>query len=257
MKRIACVIAAVTFAASFNAYAEENHHAHSGHQVSHWGYEGEAGPEHWGELKSDFATCRSGIRQSPVDLKKPIKAELAPLAMHYKAVPLQVSNNGHTIQVNQKGAGTLTFRGQNYQLLQFHFHTPSEHQVQGQARAMEAHFVHKSDSGQLAVVGVMINAGKENAALKSVWDSMPKEAKNVDVQGAMINAADILPADKSYEHYIGSLTTPPCSEGVRWIVLNEPIEMSQAQIDSFKSIFSHNARPVQPMNARFLLENSM
>jgi carbonic anhydrase len=180
---------------------------------------------------------------------------MVPLEMHYNAVPLKVSNNGHTIQVDQKGAGSLMFQGQEYRLLQFHFHTPSQHKVEGETRMMEAHFVHKSDQGQLAVVGVMINAGKENAALKSVWDSMPKQAKDVDVQGAMINASDILPADKSYEHYIGSLTTPPCSEGVRWIVLNEPIEMSQAQIDSLKSIFSQNARPVQPMHDRFLLNS--
>ena len=256
MKRITCAAAAVILAASLNVHAEENLHAHEGHPASHWGYEGEAGPEHWSDMKADFATCRSGIKQSPVDLRESIKAEMAPLEMHYQAVPLKVANNGHTIQVDQKNGGTLAFQGQEYRLLQFHFHTPSEHKVEGEARAMEAHFVHKSDQGQLAVVGVMINAGKENVALKAVWDSMPKGAGDVEVQGAMINAVDILPADKTYEHYIGSLTTPPCSEGVRWIVLNEPIEMSQSQIDSFKSIFSHNARPVQPMHDRFLLNSA-
>lgn len=250
MKRISCAVFAAVFALSFNAYASEAH-------AKHWGYEGEEGPEHWSEMSEDFATCKTGIKQSPVDLRESVKAELVPLEFNYKAVPLKVLNNGHTIQVDQTGAGALKFQGQEYQLLQFHFHTPSEHKVEGQAHAMEAHFVHKNDQGQLAVVGVIINPGKENAALKAVWDSMPKQAKEAEVAGAAISASDILPPGKNYQHYIGSLTTPPCSEGVRWIVLNEPIEMSQAQIDAFKAIFPHNARPVQPMQDRFLLKGGM
>jgi len=246
MKRISSVVLAAAFAVSFNAFASEGH-------AKHWGYEGEEGPENWGEMKEEYSACKAGIRQSPVDLMAPIKAELAPLEIDYQAVPLKVANNGHAIQVDQKGAGTLKFQGREYQLLQFHFHTPSEHKIDGKAREMEAHFVHKSEQGQLAVIGVMINAGKENAALKKVWDNMPHDVTEVGVEGASINAADILPAGKHYQHYIGSLTTPPCSEGVRWIVLNDPIEMSRAQIDAFKAIISHNARPVQPMHERFLL----
>lgn len=244
MKRISFAVMGAALAVAMNVQASEGH--------AHWGYEGEGAPEHWAELSGDFATCKSGTMQSPVDLDGSIRAELVPLEMKYRAVPLKVLNNGHTIQVDQKDAGSMTFRGQEYQLVQFHFHTPSEHTVSGQPRQMEAHFVHKDAQGRLAVVGVMINPGKENAALKAVWDHMPKESGEATAD-LPINAADILPAERGYRHYIGSLTTPPCSEGVRWIVLNEPIEMSQAQIDAFKGIFDRNARPVQPMHDRFLL----
>jgi len=248
MKRVSYIALVAAFAVAFNAYASEGH-------AKHWSYEGQEGPEHWGELSGDFAACKSGVKQSPVDLKEQVKAELMPLEFNYKTIPLKVLNNGHTFQVDEKGGGTLKFQGQEYQLVQFHFHTPSEHMMEGQAHEMEVHFVHKNDQGQLAVVGVMINPGKENAALKAAWDNMPKDAKDVEVSGAAINAGDIMPSGRNYQHYIGSLTTPPCSEGVRWIVLNEPIEMSQEQIDAFKAVFHHNARPVQPMHDRFLLNS--
>lgn len=251
MKWESFVLGVAIVALSCNAYSEEN----KVHHGAHWGYEGETGPEHWADLSRDFVTCKTGIKQSPIDLRGSVKARLLPLEFNYEAVPLKVSNNGHTIQVDQKGAGSLKFQGQEYQLLQFHFHAPSEHHVAGKAHEMEAHFVHKSDQGQLAVVGVMIKPGKENAALKAAWHGMPKEVNEVEVAGAVINAADVLPANKNFRHYIGSLTTPPCSEGVRWIVMNEPIEMSRAQIDAFKSVISHNARPVQALEDRFLLDN--
>ena len=238
-------------ALSFNSYAEENNMHHGGH----WSYEGETGPEHWAELSQDFVACKTGIKQSPIDMRESLKAQLSPLEFNYRGVPLRISNNGHTIQIDQKGAGSLKFQGQEYQLLQFHFHTPSEHHVAGESREMEVHFVHMNDQGQLAVVGVLIKPGKENRVLKAVWDGMPKEIGETGVKGALINAGDVLPAAKHYHHYIGSLTTPPCSEGVRWIVMNESIELSQAQIEAFKTVFPHNARPVQALEDRFLLDS--
>ena len=238
-------------ALSFNSYAEENNMHHGGH----WSYEGETGPEHWAELSQDFVACKTGIKQSPIDMRESLKAQLSPLEFNYRGVPLRISNNGHTIQIDQKGAGSLKFQGQEYQLLQFHFHTPSEHHVAGESREMEVHFVHMNDRGQLAVVGVLIKPGKENRVLKAVWDGMPKEIGETGVKGALINAGDVLPAAKHYHHYIGSLTTPPCSEGVRWIVMNESIELSQAQIEAFKTVFPHNARPVQALEDRFLLDS--
>lgn len=251
MKWGSLALGVAILALSFNGRSEES----QGHHGAHWGYDGEAGPEHWAELSRDFVTCKTGNKQSPIDLRESLKAQLPPLEFNYHAVPLKVSNNGHTIQVDQKGAGTLKFQGQEYQLLQFHFHTPSEHHVAGQARDMEVHFVHRNDRGQLAVVGVLIKPGKENAALKAVWDNMPKEIEDAEVEGGAINAGDILPASKHYRHYIGSLTTPPCSEGVRWIVMNEPIELSRTQIEAFKGMFPHNARPVQAIEDRFLLDS--
>jgi carbonic anhydrase len=253
MKRGSFMLGVAMLALTFNVYAEES----KAHHGAHWGYDGKSGPEYWADLSEDFVTCKAGNKQSPIDLRDSVKAELSPLAFNYRAVPLKVANNGHTIQVDQAGAGSMTFQGREYRLLQFHFHTPSEHHVAGQPREMEAHFVHKNDQGQLAVVGVMIKSGEENAALKAVWEGMPKEIKATEIKGAVINAGDILPATKHYQHYIGSLTTPPCSEGVQWIVMNEPIEMSPAQIKAFKTVFSHNARPVQAREDRFLLNSNI
>jgi len=148
MKRKSFVMGVALLALSCNAYCEEA----NAHHGAHWGYHGESGPEYWADLSQDFVTCKTGNKQSPIDLRDGVKARLAPLAFNYRAVPLKVANNGHTIQVDQNGAGSMTFQGQEYKLLQFHFHTPSEHHVAGQAHEMEAHFVHKSDQGQLAVV---------------------------------------------------------------------------------------------------------
>jgi carbonic anhydrase len=251
MKWESIALGIAVLAMSFNAYSEEN----KTHHGAHWGYADETGPEHWADLSEDYITCKIGEKQSPIDLREFVKAELPPLEFNYQTVPLKVANNGHTIQVDQKGAGRLKFQDQEYQLLQFHFHTPSEHHVAGQPRDMEAHFVHKNAQGQLAVVGVLIKSGKENEALKTVLEAMPKEVKEAKVKGAVINAGDILPRGKNYQHYIGSLTTPPCSEGVRWIVMNEPIEMSPDQIEAFKTVFPNNARPVQPLEDRFLLNS--
>ena len=253
MKQESFALGIALLALSVNAHCEENQ-AHHGAQ---WGYQGEAGPENWADLSRDFVTCKAGNKQSPIDLRDAVKARLPALEFNYRSVPLTVANNGHTIQVDQNGAGSLKFQGQHYQLLQFHFHTPSEHQIAGRTHEMEMHFVHKNDQGQLAVVGVLINRGKENTALKAVWDGMPKEIGTAEIAAAVINAGDVLPAGRHYQHYIGSLTTPPCSEGVRWIVMNDPIEMSPAQIRAFKEVFSHNARPVQAREDRFLLNSGI
>lgn len=256
MKRFSVVMLAGAIALASNAFAgEEKKEGHGHGHAPHWGYSGSEGPEFWGDLAKEFAVCKSGTKQSPVDIKGGIEAELDPLAFDYKAVPLKVLNNGHTIQVPAEGAGTLKFRDQEFKLLQFHFHAPSEHTAEGKSAPMEVHLVHKNDAGQLAVVGVFMNEGKENAALKAVFDNMPKSAQETEVKSASFNPADLLPGDKSvdFHHYIGSLTTPPCSEGVRWIVLDKDIEVSKAQIDAFKSIFPMNARPVQKAQDRFLL----
>ncbi|MEK7323351.1 MAG: carbonic anhydrase family protein [Pseudomonadota bacterium] len=259
MGRIGSLALLGALALSFNTYAAEKagHDAHDkgkGHDV-HWGYTGEASAEHWGDLKQEFALCKVGQSQSPIDIDDAIKADLNPIDFNYKAVPLKVINNGHTIQVGLEGAGTIKLHGDEYKLLQFHFHAPSEHTAQGKSYDMEVHLVHKSDKGKLAVVGVFMKPGKENAALKAVFDNMPKEAGETEVKGASLNPQDLLPKAKDYSHYIGSLTTPPCSEGVRWNVLTDTIEVSQAQIDAFKALYAMNARPVQDQHDRFLLKN--
>lgn len=223
----------------------------SGGHAPHWDYDGNDGPDHWGELDPAFETCKKGQNQSPIDISAPSESPLAPIKFDYQTIPLNIVNNGHTIQVNAPKGSTITVGDKKYELLQFHFHSPSEHKSGGKASDMEVHLVHKNQEGQLAVVGVFINKGKENPLVKTIWEHLPAKAGAEEaVKGVMINPADFLPASRTYSNYPGSLTTPPCSEGVNWIVMNKPIEVSEAQIKKFTSIVPMSARPVQPLNGR-------
>lgn len=222
---------------------------------SHWGYIGEKGPENWGTLSSDFEVCQSGKSQSPVNLESAVDADLPDLKINYKDTPLRIVNNGHTIKVNYQPGNILTLDGEPYELLQFHFHLPSEHKVEGKALPMELHLVHKSEKGALAVIGVFLKQGKPNPTLQKIWQAMPmKESREKTVSNVNINVFDLLPEDKDYYRYFGSLTTPPCSETVNWIVLKEPVEISSPQVKKFAKVFPMNARPVQQVKRRFLLE---
>ncbi len=222
---------------------------------SHWGYIGEKGPENWGTLSSDFDVCQSGISQSPVNLESAVDADLPDLKINYKDSPLRIVNNGHTIKVNYQPGSFLTLDGEPYELLQFHFHHPSEHKVEGVALPMELHLVHKSQKGALAVIGVFMKQGEVNPALQKIWQAMPmKESREKTISNVNINASDLLPEDRDYYRYFGSLTTPPCSETVNWIVLKEPVEISSPQVNKFAKVFPMNARPVQVVKRRFLLE---
>ena len=220
----------------------------------HWGY-GEAAK--WGDLSADFKECKLGKEQSPIDIstKATEKAKLAAIGFNYKAGAGEVVNNGHTIQVNLTDAGSAKLAAGDYQLLQFHFHTPSEEKVDGRNFPMVAHLVHKNAAGGLGVVGVMFKEGRENAALKSVFESMPAKEGDKSALKAKLNPADFLPADKGYYAFKGSLTTPPCSEGVAWQVMKQPVELSKAQIDAFRKLYKMNARPVQPLNGRKVQES--
>lgn len=222
---------------------------------AHWTYEGEEGPEHWGDLSADFKVCKLGVQQTPIDIRAGTRAELATVVPSFQPMPLKILNNGHTIQTNCEPGSRTTINGEAFDLLQFHFHHPSEHLLSGKAFEMELHFVHKSAAGQLAVLGIFIQPGAENAALAPVWAAMPKEAGEEQVIGTTITPADLLPADRGFFRYQGSLTTPPCSEGVLWTVFRQPIEASPAQIRQFAELFANNARPVMPLNQRFLLES--
>lgn len=223
------------------------------HEEVHWGYTGEAAPENWGELSPEFVLCAEGLGQSPIDIvdSQASAEDLPALSFNYQPIALNEINNGHTLQVNYSEGSFIEANGTRYDLLQFHFHAPSEHTLNGQNVAMEMHLVHRSAEGKLAVVGVMINPGDVNHAYDLVWDYMP--ANNGDtreVSTASINANDLLPAERSYYHYVGSLTTPPCSEGVEWYVLTTPVLLSEGQIASFKAIMNNNNRPVQALNDR-------
>ncbi len=223
-------------------------------KVTHWGYEGSEGPEHWGSLNPEYGECDGGKGQSPIDIKEIHKGNIGSINFDYRNTQLKTLNNGHTIQVNYTTDSFITIENQVYKLLQFHFHSPSENTVSGKYYDMELHLVHKSDKGQLAVVGVFIETGKHNPVIQKIWDNLPSAVNSEKaVHSVTINAADLLPKNGSYYHFAGSLTTPPCSENVNWNVLKTPIQLSQVQIDRFVSIIGPNNRPTQPLNARSVM----
>lgn len=222
----------------------------SGH-APHWTYKGKGGPEQWGDLSPDFKACKLGSGQTPIDLAAPRPGAGEPIAFDYQPAPLAVVNNGHTIQVNYAPGSTMSIGGKTYNLVQFHWHAPSEHTVDGKPFDMELHFVHKDAEGQLGVVGVLLRKGRASDALDSIWAHMPKAVNAVkQVANVTVDAEALLPLSGGYYHYSGSLTTPPCSEGVQWFVLKQSMEVSAAQIDKFVKMVGHNARPVQPLNGR-------
>jgi len=228
---------------------------YAGGTKAHWGYEGHSGPNHWAELSDQFATCGSGTRQSPIDIRKGVamKATLPNITFDYKPAALEVFNNGHTIQANYTSGSGIEIDGKHFDLLQFHFHTPSENTVEGRPYPMEMHLVHKNKQGKLAVVSVFIKRGKHNEVIQKLWDTMPDKVGDKHALSQHLTATDLLPSQRSFSHFKGSLTTPPCSEGVNWYVMDKPIELSQAQIKKFAKVIGHNARPVQSLNDRFVL----
>lgn len=266
------VMAGIVFPAA-GALAAPPHSG--GSNAIHWGYSGDAGPSHWGVLDRKYALCKSGKRQSPVDLQAAQDRELYPLRFHYNAVPLQAINNGHTLQANYFNAAKqdsvviggksdplksksvfgseLMLGDVSYKLLQFHFHTPSEHAHEGERYAMEVHLVHRNANGNLAVVGVFLKRGEHNATLQKVLDHTSNTVNEVTAAaGITVNAAALLPEDRRFYHYSGSLTTPPCSENVNWFVMKTPVEVSDQQVRRFSQLIGENARPLQDKHWRTL-----
>jgi carbonic anhydrase len=224
--------------------------------AAEFGYEGERGPEKWGDLDAASKVCSAGAQQSPIDITGAIKSQLPPLQIAWKKGADTIVNNGHTVQVSVAEGSTLTVAGEKYTLLQFHFHRPSEHLIGGKNFPMEVHFVHRNAAGGLAVVGAMMTAGKANAEFRKVVSAMPaKEGPAVKADGS-IDPGGMLPAKHSYYRYSGSLTTPPCSETVNWLLLTEPLQVAGADIEAFGKLFAGNARPVQKPNRRFILQSS-
>lgn len=221
-----------------------------------WGYEGDTGPDAWGDVS---AVCGEGASQSPVNIADAAQTSLTPIEFHYEAVPLAIFNNGHTIEVEYHEGSSIVYNEKTYNVLQFHFHQPSEHTIDGETFPMELHIVHQNPvTGGLAVVGVMLQEGETNEAYSAVFDNLPPEESEPDEATELtISAADLLPEHTdAYFTYEGSLTTPPCSEIVRWLVLAEPVTLSAEQIAAFGAIYDNNARPVQPLNTRDLFTNA-
>lgn len=223
--------------------------------AAQWSYVEETGPEHWGELDSSYSACINGNEQSPINIeasKAVTSEELGNIEIQYEPTHFSIVNNGHTIQANPKTqSNSIVVDDIEYKLAQFHFHTPSEHQFNGQNLDMELHLVHQNAKGELAVLGVMIQEGKENEALASIWDVLPETEteKDMDIKEP-VDIQALLPSNQTTFFYNGSLTTPPCTEDVKWMVYEEPIEMSKEQIQAFQEIFPDNQRPVQSLNDR-------
>ncbi|MEE4014835.1 carbonic anhydrase family protein [Roseibium sp. FZY0029] len=220
----------------------------------HWSYEGAGGPTHWGALSAKFAACESGMEQSPVDLTHAVKADPADIEFHWnKDADWTVVNNGHSIQANSDDAGYIVLDGKDYKLAQFHFHTPSEHAIDGKRFPMEVHFVNVADDGEFAVIGAMIEGGGDNTLFDAVMDAAPaKEGGSAEI--GKEDPASLLGQKDSFFRYEGSLTTPPCSQTVVWTIMKEPLKVSDAEIKKFQGIYQMNARPLQEIGRRFILE---
>ena len=224
---------------------------------SHWSYSGHTGTGHWAELDEGFKTCKLGKNQSPIDIVTKHTENVRQgesLAFAYAPGPSDVVNNGHTIQVNLPAGGAISIGGTEYKLLQLHFHAPSEEKIDGKSFPLVAHLVHRDARGELAVVAVLFKLGKENAALKPVFAQLPAREGETRKLDADFDAAQLLPPTRGYYAFAGSLTTPPCSEEVRWQVLKTPVELSSAQLAAFKKLYPLNARAVQPLNGRKVLD---
>lgn len=231
--------------------AEKEAKGHKKGHAVHWDYAGEMGPENWGD---EFPTCGKGTKQSPLNITGPFEKSKDALVVNYKEGPLKILNNGHTIQVNVEPGSTLKINKDVYNLLQFHFHRPSEEQIDGKPMAMVAHFVHKNAEGKLAVLGVLLNDGKDNAAIQTLWNNAPKaEGPEVVVDKVKFDPSSLVPAALTHYSYEGSLTTPPCTEGVNFYILKTPVDIGKKQVVDFP--FKRNARPVQPLNGRKINAN--
>jgi len=224
-------------------------------QYSQWSYSGDEGPEHWADLDPAYRLCREGKAQSPIDLRWS-KPRAGLLNFHYVSSPLRVVDTGHTVQVNFKPGSTVLVRGKRYNLLQLHFHSMSEHTISSRAYPMEAHFVHERGVGERAVIAVMFQEGQANEAIEQIWSKIPKEKyKEVIYEAEAINPMKLIPRVLTRYYYLGSQTTPPCTEGVSWNILNTPLEMSRDQIEAFRALYAGNNRPVQPLNGRRVMNH--
>lgn len=223
----------------------------AGAAAADWGYDGSHGPDHWGGVSQ---TCANGVNQSPVDIEDAVPAKLSALEVSYQGKVTSLSNNGHTLQASVSGKNQLKVDGKTFTLKQFHFHTPSENLIRARQFPLEAHFVNADEQGNLAVVAVMFDTGAENAALKNLTQSLPSEGVTANLKRPFAVSA-LLPETEHYYRFNGSLTTPPCSEGVRWFVMKQPRSLSEQQQQVLAGMMGKNNRPVQPRNARVFVSN--
>jgi carbonic anhydrase len=236
------IVAALAFTAS--APAQES---------VQWSYEGSTGPEHWASLSPAFRACGEGSRQSPIDLRAPVRRAAEPIRITYTPGAVSLHNNGETVEVRSDLAQTLRVGTKSFSLVQLHFHSPSEHLVAGVRSPLEVHFVHQAADGERAVLGTLVRIGHKNMQLERLLESLPHDPEHDARVQAPVDLRQLLPAATRAYRYSGSLTTPPCTEGIRWLVLATPIQISAHQLTKLRATVEGNARPVQPRNGRPLI----
>jgi len=222
---------------------------------THWSYEGEFGPENWSKINTAWAACNTGSRQSPIDLRDGIKVDLEQVAFDYHPSSFNEIDNGHTVQVNVAGGNFLTVGGTTYELQQFHFHRPGEERINGRGTEMVVHMVHKSYDNKIAVLAVLLERGEANSLIQTVWNNLPLEKLTTVTPSIVLDVNEILPARRDYFTYMGSLSEPPCTENVLWIVMKQPMTASPQQMALFSRLYPFNARPVQQSNGRMVKES--
>ena len=247
--RLSIAVLALTLLSTALASAQE-------HKSAHWGYDGDQGPSHWGDMSPEFASCKTGHHQSPIDIRNPQQADLPPILFDYKPSPLHIIDNGHTIMINYAPGSSIRVGDKQYTLKQFHFHRPSEEQIDGKTYDMVVHLVHADQDGNLAVVAVLLDKGDNNPLVRELWNDLPKEKEKEELLDTItIDVSTLLPADRGYYTFSGSLTTPPCSENVTWFVLKHPVSVTAEEIEQFAKLYRHDARPTQPLYDRVVLES--
>ena len=223
---------------------------------THWSYEGDTGPANWGKINSAWSKCGSGDRQSPIDLRDGMKVDLEQIAFDYKPSAFNVTDNGHTIQVTVGGGNFITLQNRNYELMQFHFHRPSEERINGKGFEMVVHMVHKDPEGKIAILAVLLERGKGHNMIQTVWNNLPLEKYDTVAPSIVLDVNELLPQKRDYFTFMGSMTTPPCNEGVLWLVMKEPMQASPAQMALFSRLYPLNARPIQASSGRVIKESN-
>ena len=223
---------------------------------THWSYEGDSGPASWSKINVDWAKCGNGSRQSPIDIRDGMKVELEQISFDYHPSSFSVVDNGHTVQVGVSGGNYITVQNRMFELQQFHFHRPSEERINGKAFEMVVHLVHRDAEGRLAVLALLLERGAPQATIQTVWNNLPLEKFETMQPTILLDPAEMLPARRDYYTYMGSMTSPPCSEGVLWLVMKQPVQASPAQMALFSRLYPLNARPIQPANGRIIKESN-
>lgn len=223
---------------------------------NHWDYDGEFGPENWGKINPAWAQCGKGNRQSPIDIRDGMKVDLEEIDFDYRPSRFSEIDNGHTVQVNLAGGNAINVGNERYELVQFHFHRPSEEKINGKGTEMVVHLVHRGAKGQLAVVAVLLERGKPNEAIQTVWNNIPLEKGQLGAPGVDLDPFELLPNRREYYAYMGSMTEPPCTENVLWMVMKQPMTASPAQMALFSRLYPLNARPLQDNGGRMIKESN-